>query len=466
MWMAAAAGALAPSIVKEKRSALMREVFCIRAQILKRNFRCAREIARRATFVARWSRAHDCDKMPNPMFVDFLFELRRQGLRVGTQEALTLSAALQKGLHESSLDGFYDVARALLVHREEDLDRFDVAFAAYFEGVEIDAIQISDQLLAWLKETSPRRELSDEERRLLESLDLEEARRRLQERLREQKERHDGGSKWVGTGGTSPFGRGGYHPTGLSVGEAPGQRSAMARAGERRHRDLRGDLRLDVRQIELALRRLRAFVREGAPSELDLDGTIDRTAKNAGELEVVLRAERRPAVRVLLLLDVGGSMEPHIELCERLFSAARAATHFKQLEVFFFHNCVYSHLYRSPRLREGVPLVDVLGTCDPNWKLILVGDALMHPAELWQGGSGWTYEAWTEVPGIGWMDHLARHFRRTAWLNPEPEPLWRGTAQTIASLFPMFRLTLDGISDAIHHLTRGQKRVSSSPQST
>ncbi|HEY7958100.1 MAG TPA: VWA domain-containing protein, partial [Polyangia bacterium] len=288
------------------------------------------------------------------MFIDFFYELRRRGLKVGAQEALSVAEALSRELHETSLDGFYEVARALCVHREQDLDAFDTAFAAYFQGVEGEAIAITDELIEWLRDLQPKRELTDEERALLERIDLAEVRRRLEERLREQKGRHDRGNKWVGTGGTSPHGRGGTHPDGITVGEgAPGGRSALARAGAHNFRALRGDLNLDVRQIELALRRLRAFLREGAPTELDLEESIDATAKNAGELEVVLRPERRPATKVLLLIDVGGSMEPHVELCERLFSAARQSTHFRRLEVRYFHNCLYGHLYPTTRLRDG-----------------------------------------------------------------------------------------------------------------
>jgi uncharacterized protein with von Willebrand factor type A (vWA) domain len=212
---------------------------------------------------------------------------------------------------------------------------------------------------------------------------------------------------------------------------------------------------LDVRQIELALRRLRAFVREGAPTELDLDASIDATAKNAGELEVILRPERRPAVKVILCLDVGGSMDPHVELCETLFSASKRATHWKRLEVYYFHNCVYGWLYPTTRLRDGIAVTDVLANCDPNYKLIVVGDALMHPTELFQGGSHWISDGseWSETPGVGWLDLMARHFRKTAWLNPEPESYWRGTAATIQKIFPMYRLSLDGLADAVAHLT-------------
>lgn len=387
------------------------------------------------------------------MFIDFFYELRRRGLKVGPTEALAVATALGRELHDTTLDGFYEVTRALCVHREQDLDAFDTAFASYFHGIELEALQIADEVLTWLKDEVPRSELTEEERALLESIDLAEARRRLAERLREQRGRHDGGNRWVGTGGTSPFGRGGTHPTGIAVGDGPGQKSAMARAGAHRFRSLRGDLNLDVRSVELALRRLRAFSRQGAPTELDLEATIDRTAKNAGELEVVLRPVRRPDVKVLLLLDVGGSMDPHAHLSERLFSAARRATHWKRLDIFYFHNCLYGAVYPTTWLRQGVLIPQLLAERDASWRLIVVGDALMHPAELWQTGGWGADDADSGAPGLAWLDLLARHFRRTAWLNPEPAPYWRGTAATIGKLFPMFRLSLDGLTQAIEHLT-------------
>jgi uncharacterized protein with von Willebrand factor type A (vWA) domain len=392
------------------------------------------------------------------VFVDFFYELRRRGVKVGPQEVLAVADALTLDLHETTLDGFYDVARSLCVHREQDLDAFDTAFASYFKGIETEAVAISEELLAWLADAKERRELTDEERQLLESLDLAEVRRRLQERLREQRERHDGGNRWVGTGGTSPHGRGGTHPSGVTVGDGPpGGKGALARAGAHNFRALRGDVNLDVRQIELALRRLRAFVREGALTELDVEATIDKTAQNAGELEIILRPERRPDVKVLLLLDVGGSMDPHVHLCERLFSAAQRATHWKRLDTFYFHNCLYGHVYSTTRLRDGIAIPELLAERDASWKLIVVGDALMHPAELFQTGSAWSYEEWSDIPGVGWLDLVSRHFRKTAWLNPEPESYWRGTASTIARLFPMYRLTLDGLAEAVAHLTRGRR---------
>ncbi len=394
------------------------------------------------------------------MFVEFLYELRKRGVRVGAQEGRALAEALSRDLHGSTLDGFYQVARALCVHREQDLDAFDQAFAVHFRGVTEEAIQITDEMLQWLEREAPRRPLTDEERELLERLDLAEAKRRLMERLAEQRERHDRGNRWVGTGGASPHGRGGAHPDGIRVGEGPrGGSGALRVAAERRFRDLRGDVTLDTRMIEQALRRLRAFAREGAPDELDLEGTIDATAKNAGELEVVVRPPRRSNIRVLLLLDVGGSMDPHAELCSRLFSAAKRATHFRELRIHFFHNCVYGRVYPSAALRGGTDVTDLVRACDQGWRLIVVGDALMHPSELFADGGTWTWDDWvgSDVPGVAWLQYLGEHFHKTAWLNPEPESAWRGTAATIRKIFPMYRLTLDGLTEAVARLSGARR---------
>ncbi|HLK45303.1 MAG TPA: VWA domain-containing protein, partial [Acidimicrobiales bacterium] len=259
------------------------------------------------------------------MFVPFLYELRKRRMRVGAQEAVALAEALSKGLHESSLDGFYYVARALCAHSEADLDAFDEAFLECFRGVQGQSLELVKELDDWLRDPRAKKELTDDELAMLQHLDLDELRRLFEERLREQKERHDGGNRWIGTGGSSPFGMNGTHPTGVRVGPKGGGRSAMAVADARAYRPYRSDIVLDVRQIEVALRKLRAFHREGSELELDLDATIDETARNAGELEVVLRPPRKPNVRVLLLMDLGGSMDPYAELVSQLFSAAKRA---------------------------------------------------------------------------------------------------------------------------------------------
>jgi uncharacterized protein with von Willebrand factor type A (vWA) domain len=392
------------------------------------------------------------------MFTEFLYELRARGLRVGPQEAMQLSRALQLGLHGSKLDGFYEVARALCVHREQDLDGFDRAFAHHFHGVPDDALKIAEELKEWLRDAKPGRELTDEEKEMLESLDLEELEKTLRERLAEQQSRHDGGSKWVGTGGASPFGRGGKGEVGLRVGEGPrGGRGALSLANERRFRELRSDITLDTRQIETALRALRTFVREGAEDELDIAGTIDATAKNAGELELKLRPPRRSSLRVLLLLDVGGSMDPYAEISERLFSAAKRATHFKELRTLYFHNCVYGQLYDSVSLQSGPTVLDLLQQCDPSWRLIVIGDGLMSPWELQSTGGRWGGEE-TNATGAQWLMALAHHFSHSAWLNPEPEVAWHGTAAIIGRIFPMYRLTLDGLTAAVGNLMKGGAR--------
>ncbi len=397
------------------------------------------------------------------MFVPFLFELRAKKIKVGAQEAMALARAMSLGLHDSSLDGFYHVARALCVHREGDLDAFDEAFLRHFRGIEGKSMELLDELEEWLKDPKNRREITDEERALLQSLDMDELRRLFEERMKEQKERHDGGNRFIGTGGTSPFGAHGAHPSGLRVGPAGGGRSAMGVADARRYKPYRSDLVLDVRQMEVALRKLRALQREGADLELDLDETIAETAKNAGELELVFRPPKRSNVRVLLLMDVGGSMDPYAQLISRLFSAAKRASNIRELKTYYFHNCIYGRLYATEQFQDPIPVRDVLDACGPEWKLVLVGDAAMHPAEL-LGGGDWEYyqsggareEA---MPGIRWMQRIADHFRRTVWLNPEPPNYWRGgTAQALSDIFPMFQLTLDGLGEAVGSLSRGAPR--------
>ena len=393
-------------------------------------------------------------------FVPFLFELRARKIRVGTQEALALARALASGLHDSSLDGFYHVARALTVHREQDLDAFDQAFSAHFRGVHLASLDLVKELEEWLNDPGERRKLTEDELKMLESLDLEELRRRFEERMREQDARHDRGNRWIGTGGTSPFGSHGAHPSGVRVGSQGGGRSALAVADARRYRGYRSDLVLDVRQLEVALRKLRAFRREGVPDELDLDETIARTSKNAGELEIVLRPQRRPRVRVLLLLDVGGSMDPHVEIVSRLFSATRRASHIRELKTYYFHNCIYGRLYATERFQDPIRVRDVLDACGPDHKLVIVGDAAMHPGEL-LGSGDWDYYSAADahgehMAGVRWMTLLHDHFRRSVWLNPDEPRYWRGgTAETLASIFPMYALTLDGLEQAVAYLSKG-----------
>jgi uncharacterized protein with von Willebrand factor type A (vWA) domain len=325
--------------------------------------------------------------MSVPVLGPLIRELRARDVRVGLQELLALSGALAKGLHESSLDQFYYVARSLLIHDESQLDDFEQVFAHVFRNVPYSAKLIADELRDWLANPIARPELSDEERAALEELDLEELLRRFEERLREQTERHDGGSHWIGTGGTSPFGTGGYHPSGISLRSGPpgargGGRTMIRSPDARRYRSYRHDLVLDVRQIEVALRKLRTFDREDSRPELDLDRTVDATARNFGELELVFRKSRRPNTRVILMMDVGGSMDPFAALVSQLFSAARRASHWKELRTFYFHNCVYSRVFHTDGLRGPLAVRELLRECDSRYKLILVGDATMAPYEL------------------------------------------------------------------------------------
>ncbi|WP_225408222.1 vWA domain-containing protein [Stigmatella hybrida] len=392
------------------------------------------------------------------MFLPFLYELRRRGVPVGTQEALALAGALKAGLHDSSLDGFYHVARALLVHSEAHLDAFDQAFLAHFQGVESAGLELTRELLDWLKDARERRELSPEEQALLNSLDAAALEKLFQERLQEQRERHDGGNRWIGTGGSSPFGNGGHAQAGFRVGGTGGrQGSAIFSAGARKYQGYRDDLVLDTRQMEVALRKLRAFAREGMPDELDVDETIRATASNAGELEVVTRAPRRPNTRVVLLMDVGGSMDPYAALVSRLFSAAGRATHFKELRTYYFHNCVYGRLYATPQMTGGTTVPELIGQVGKHHKLVLVGDAFMAPYELSIRADAQGRYSPEGLEGLVWLMQLAQHFERSAWLNPEPPRLWlNSTIATIARVFPMFHLTVDGLGEAVGHLTRGR----------
>ncbi len=389
------------------------------------------------------------------MFVDFIYELRARKVPVGTQEVLALSDALAAGLHESSLDGFYHVARALCVHSESQLDDFDLAFAKHFKGVYVEAKKIADELADWLKNPKKMRELTDEEKSMIEALDLEEVLKQFEERLKEQKERHDGGNRWIGTGGTSPFGRNGFHPSGISVGGGAGGRSAIHAADARKYRSYRTDLTLDVRQLEVALRKLRGFTREGIDEELDVEATIDATARNAGELEVVTRPPRRPNTRVLLMMDVGGSMDPYAHTVSQLFSAAKRATHWKELRTYYFHNCVYGKVFKTEGFKDPINVRDLINECGKHYKLVMVGDASMAPYEL-LGSAGWGEDA--HVAGIKWLVMLREHFERSIWLNPDPPSGWTmGTAQVIRDVFPMFQLTLEGLGEAVTELVRGSR---------
>lgn len=390
------------------------------------------------------------------MFVEFLYELRKRKVPVGAQEAVALASALSQGLHESSLDGFYHIARALLIHSETHLDDFDLAFGEHFRGIPAKSLAIAEELLEWLKDPKPMRELTDEERAMIQSLDLESIKQQLEERLREQRERHDGGNRWIGTAGTSPFGRGGENPNGINIGGSTGKGKggAVQSADARKYKPYRSDAALDIRQIEVALRKLRAFAREGTDRELDLEGTIDATARNAGELEVIVRPPRRNNTRVILMMDVGGSMEPYREYVQQLFSAAKRATHWKELRTYFFHNCVYGRVWKTDGFQESMAINDLMHECGKHYKLVMLGDALMAPYEL-LGSAGFGDD--DRVTGLEWLMKLRNYFERSVWLNPEPPRSWKGnTIEPIAKVFPMYPLTVEGLGEAVDELRKGR----------
>ncbi len=388
------------------------------------------------------------------MFLEFFYNLRAHGVPVSAHNWLALMKALADGLHEDTLDGFYQVARCLLVPSETHYDGFDQAFGVTFRGVAADLSKIVQNLDAWLRDPKQLAYLDPKLREQLEALDIDELRRQLQERLEQQKKRHEGGNRWVGTGGTSPFGQGGAHPSGIRIGGQGGGRSALAVADSRRFRSYRKDLVLDTRQIAAALRKLRTMARKGGEDELDIDETVDATARNCGDLEIVTRPPRKNDVRVLLMMDVGGSMDPFARLVSRLFSAAHGSGGFRELKHYYFHNCVYGQLYEDAAFTKPVKTPEVIQQYDPSWRLIMVGDAYMHPGELMMSTSNW-WDGRGGPVGITWLARLADRFPHCAWLNPEPPHVWDApTISEIRGVFDMFPLTLTGLGDMVHALRR------------
>ncbi len=391
------------------------------------------------------------------MLVDFFLHLKAAKLPVSTREFLTLLEALQRGVVANDIDDFYVLARTCLVKDEALYDRFNLAFGTYFKGA-AGIFDIRGEIPEeWIKKLIEGN-LSEEDKALVEALGgWDKLMETLKQRLEEQRGRHQGGSKWIGTAGTSPFGAYGFNPEGIRIGqEAGGNRSAVKVWDERTFRNLDDSVELNTRNIKIALRRLRRFAREGVPEELDMPGTIEGTAKNAGWLDLHMVPERRNRVKVLLFLDVGGSMDPHIRNCEELFSAAK--TEFRHLEYFYFHNCVYDYVWRDNRRRrnERIATFDILHKYGPDWRLIFVGDAAMSPYELVQAGG--SVEYLNDEPGILWLKRLFDLYRHAIWLNPEPERTWnytRSTQMVLEALGPrMFPLTLDGLQRGIAALRR------------
>ena len=391
------------------------------------------------------------------MFFSFFAELREAKVPVSLREYLTLMEAMQKRVAAFDIEDFYFLARTALVKDERHLDRFDRVFGHCFKGIETPAdpkTAIPDE---WLRKIAERF-LTEEEKQQIEALGgWEKLMETLRQRLAEQRSRHHGGSKWIGTAGTSPFGAYGYNPEGVRIGQQEGRNRSAVKVWDRREfRNLDDTVELGTRNIKLALRRLRQFAREGAAEELDLGSTVQSTAHNAGWLDLKLVPERRNAVKLLLFLDVGGSMEDHVRICEELFSATRSE--FKHLIHFYFHNCVYNSVWRDSRRRhvEQVSIMELVRTYNSTYRIVLVGDASMSPYEIEKEGG--SVERWNDEPGKIWLRRLFEAYPRAVWLNPVPEKHWTGTASIgmirRISEDRMFPLTLDGIDRAMRRLKR------------
>ncbi|HLW89767.1 MAG TPA: VWA domain-containing protein [Roseiarcus sp.] len=391
------------------------------------------------------------------MFLSFFAALRQAHVPVTPREYLTLIEAMERDLAEKSIEDFYHLSRALLVKDERNLDKFDVVFAATFKGALslVAAVEQAEIPEEWLKKLVERY-LTPEERAELKALGFEKLMETLRQRLAEQKGRHQGGSKWIGTAGTSPFGAYGENPEGVRIGQDRGRHGRAVKVWDRRDfKDFDGDETLGPRAMKIVLRRLRRFAREGAAEELDLDATISGSAKS-GFIDVHWRPERRNAVKVLLFLDVGGSMDWHVEAAENLFSAARSQ--FKRLEHFYFHNCLYESVWKNNRRRhaERTSTADILNTYGRDYRAIFVGDASMSPYEITMPGG--SVEHVNPEPGQIWLERVTRAYPHAAWINPTPGSQWGYSQSTamIQRIFGnrMYPLTLDGLEGAMRELTR------------
>lgn len=388
------------------------------------------------------------------MFLSLFHSLRALKVPVSLTEWLTLLEGLSKGLHNESLDDFYYLSRSVLVKDVVYYDAFDQAFCYCFKDAPIPQdLATRDKIMEWLQSPLAPLQLSPEELAKLEALSLEDLLKELEKILKEQDEAHHGGSKWIGTGGRSPFGFNGSHPMGISFSPERGSGTAALQAFARRYRNLRSDLTLDVRQIGVALKRLRDLRDTGTEEGLDLGATIDKTCKNAGEIDLVFARERENNVRVLLVMDSGGSMDPFRTLSERLFSAANKLNHFKDFRAFYFHNCIYDKLYTNLETDEFVPTGEILHEYAKKYRLIVVGDAAMAPYEMFHYSGTPDYSS-ASTKGIDWLRQVAEAFPQRAWMNPLPEGSWSGfeTVPAVSALFPMFPLTLEGLTRAVRHL--------------
>lgn len=398
------------------------------------------------------------------MFTDFLYILRGYGMKTSLNEWNGLMDALDLNLNEASLTEFYHMARAILVKKESDYDRFDQAFLEYFKNIpEQDCLpkELSRWLLKAMTQTPFDKEEADA---VWGNLEIEEIRRRMEERLAEQKEQHHGGNKWVGTGGTTAFGHSGYAPKGIRVHGAGMNRSALKIASERGFRDFREDKALQIRQFQVALRKLRLLSgkEDGARTELNVTKTIERTCDRGGKLELIMERPRKNQTKLLLLMDSGGSMWAYADLCNRLFQAVNHESQFKDLKIYYFHNCFYDYLFTDPGCRpeEQISTEWVFHNLKPEYKVIIVGDAAMAPSELLESGGNIDYYHDNEIPGIDWLKRLKNRFPSSVWLNPLHEKLWDYDAgsrsiRLIREQFPMFRLTAQGLESAVRELRKG-----------
>jgi uncharacterized protein with von Willebrand factor type A (vWA) domain len=389
------------------------------------------------------------------VLIDFFFILKDAKIPVSIKEFLTLLEAMQQGVVGTSIDEFYFLSRTMLVKDEANYDKFDRAFGLYFKGIQTIFEKHPEIPLDWLKKRL-QRELTDEQRAALEKFGYDKLMDRLKQLLEEQKERHEGGNRWIGTGGTSPFGNGGDNPEGIRIGGKSERRSAVKVWEARAFKDYDTERELGTRNIKVALRRLRKFARHGAEEELALDATIKATANNAGYLDIKMQPERKNNIKVLMLFDVGGTMDDHIAQIEELFSAAK--TEFKNMEFYYFHNCVYDYLWKNNHRRHSEKFAtwDVLRKYTPDTKLIFVGDATMSPYEILQAGGSVEYN--NEEAGAVWIQRFTAHFPKYLWLNPEPEGIWqyRQSIDIMRKLLSnrMFPITLSGLEQGMRLLSK------------
>ena len=394
-----------------------------------------------------------------PMFLDFFLTLKKEGLPVSIKEYLDMLEGLDRQVIDLSVEDFYFLCRTVMIKHEQYLDRFDVIFGKYFKDIssfnELAEKEIPQE---WLEQFM-NREFTEEEKAMIKAMGgLEELMNAFKDLLEEQDERHEGGNKWIGTGGTSPFGHGGYNPEGFRMGGPGGQKSAVKVWEKRNYRNYDESLELNTRNIKVALKRLRILTREGLDEELDLDTTIQKTCKNAGWLDIEMVPSKKNRVKVLIFFDAGGSMDPHIEVCSQLFSAARAE--FKHLEYFYFHNCIYESVWKDNKLRwnERIPTFDIIHKYNSDYRIIIVGDATMSPYELTAAGG--SVEHYNDEPGLTWLQRIKDKYPYIIWINPTNEHYWEGvySLKMLKELFDdrMYPMTLEGLTKGMKML-KGKK---------